>query len=200
VVLLDFQARADAPAAPDRRAPRLPAVSPVDLAAARTGDRTAFARLVRHHQGLVFSVALRICGHRADAEEVAQDAFLQLYGQLDAVADDRHLRHWLIRTVSHRAIDRLRQHERRPQGSAAPLEALSAPFVDDDPLLARALADLLATLAGPARAVLVLRFQEDLDPTDIAALLDMPVNTVKSHLRRSLEWLRTAAPELEHGS
>jgi RNA polymerase sigma-70 factor, ECF subfamily len=171
-----------------------------DLAAARAGDRAAFARLVRQNQGLVFGVALRICGHRSDAEEVAQDAFLQLHRQLDAVVDPQHLRHWLIRTVSHRAIDRLRERARRPAGTAAALEALSAPLAEEDPLLARALARLLATLAGPARAVLVLRFQEDLDPAQIAAALDMPVNTVKSHLRRSLEWLRTAAPELEHGS
>lgn len=195
MVLLDFQARRSAaPAAPATPAPGL------TLAAARAGDRASFACLVREYQALVFGVALRICGHRADAEEIAQDAFLQLHHQIDAVADEHHLRHWLIRTASHRAIDRLRQRGRRPEGSAAPLDSLSAPFREDDPLLARALARLLATLAGPARAVLVLRFQEDLDPTEIATALDMPVNTVKSHLRRSLEWLRAAAPELDHGT
>ena len=176
---------------------RLPVAGP--LAAARQGDRAAFGRLVREFQGLVFGVAQRICGQRADAEEVAQDAFLQLHAHLPELADEHHLRHWLIRTVSHRAIDRLRQQGRRPAGTdSARLENLSAPAIHDDPLLTQALARLLAELGGPARAVLVLRFQEDLDPTDIAALLDMPLNTVKSHLRRSLEWLRTAAPELAH--
>ena len=169
------------------------------LASARAGDRAAFGRLVREFQGLAFGVALRICGQRADAEEIAQDAFLQLHAQLGALQDEHHLRHWLIRTVSHRAIDRLRQRERRPAGSGdARIDALAAPAVDEDPLLAQALARLLGELAGPARAVLVLRFQEDLDPAEIAAALDMPVNTVKSHLRRSLEWLRNAAPELVH--
>ncbi|HEY0799790.1 MAG TPA: sigma-70 family RNA polymerase sigma factor, partial [Steroidobacteraceae bacterium] len=49
---------------------------------------------------------------------------------------------------------------------------------------------LLAELSPPARAVLLLRYQEDLDPQDIARTLDMPLNTVKSHLKRSLESMR----------
>ena len=55
---------------------------------------------------------------------------------------------------------------------------------------------LLAELSPPARAVLLLRYQEDLDPQDIARTLDMPLNTVKSHLKRSLESMRekTAGP------
>ena len=66
-----------------------------------------------------------------------------------------------------------------------------------DPLLHRTLRALLLRLPEVPRAVLVLRFQEDLDPLDIAATLDLPLNTVKSHLRRSLEWLR--AQGLNHG-
>lgn len=53
-----------------------------------------------------------------------------------------------------------------------------------------ALRRLILDLPPEARTVLLLRFQEDLDPSDIATLLDMPPNTVKSHLRRSLAWLR----------
>jgi RNA polymerase sigma-70 factor (ECF subfamily) len=170
-----------------------------DLRAAADGDRSAFARLIRAHQGLVFSVALRVCGNHADAEELAQDAFLKLHSQLGTLADEHHLRHWLIRTVSHRAIDRLRHSAREPAANGAALpELLTAQASEADPLLTSALAQLLDELPGPARAVVVLRFQEDLDPTEIASALDMPLNTVKSHLRRSLEWLRTHAPELDH--
>jgi len=52
------------------------------------------------------------------------------------------------------------------------------------------MADLVAQLPPAARAVVVLRYQEDLDPTDIASTLDMSINTVKSHLKRSLTLLR----------
>jgi len=59
-----------------------------------------------------------------------------------------------------------------------------------DPLLQRHLRALLADLSPPARAVLLLRYQEDLDPVEIARTLDMPLNTVKSHLKRSLDAMR----------
>lgn len=68
-----------------------------------------------------------------------------------------------------------------------------------DPLWARRLQRLLLQLPAAPRAVVTLRFQEDLEPTEIAAALDMPVNTVKSHLRRSLEWLRAQQAGDGHG-
>lgn len=59
---------------------------------------------------------------------------------------------------------------------------------------------LLLRLQPDARVVMVLRYQEDLDPADIARVLDMPIATVKSHLRRSLDWLRTQCAGESHGS
>jgi RNA polymerase sigma-70 factor (ECF subfamily) len=67
-----------------------------------------------------------------------------------------------------------------------------------DPLAAAQLHRLLLQLQPDARAVMLLRYQEDLDPTDIVAVLDMPLATVKSHLRRSLEWLRAQYPGDDH--
>jgi RNA polymerase sigma-70 factor, ECF subfamily len=64
--------------------------------------------------------------------------------------------------------------------------------------LERHLRELIADLSPPARAVLLLRYQEDLDPIDIARTLDMPINTVKSHLKRSLDVLRQRTPGAEH--
>jgi RNA polymerase sigma-70 factor (ECF subfamily) len=55
-------------------------------------------------------------------------------------------------------------------------------------------------LEPDARAVILLHYQQDLSAADIAAALDMPVNTVKSHLRRSIEWLRTQCAGENHGS
>jgi RNA polymerase sigma-70 factor (ECF subfamily) len=68
--------------------------------------------------------------------------------------------------------------------------------VGGDPLLHRTLRAVLLRLPEIPRAVVILRFQEDLDPLDIAAMLDLPLNTVKSHLRRSLDWLRGQGLEM----
>jgi len=161
---------------------------------ARRGDLTAFRDLMRAHQARVFSVALRFTGQRTDAEELLQDVFLQLHGALAQIASEEHLRCWLLRAISHRCIDRLRQAGRRPRlVSIATLPAASEPQSserDADPMAAARLRRLLLDLSPDARAVVLLRFQEDLDPAEIATVLSMPVATVKSHLRRSLEWLR----------
>jgi len=171
------------------------------LCAAREGNAQAFVQLVRAEQGRVFSIALRMVGRRDDAEEIAQDVFLQLHGMLDRIESASHLRHWLLRAVSHRAIDALRRRSRQPRLVAEAEGAIVAvPEDGADHLLHRRLAALLLQLPETARAVVVLRFQEDLDPLDIAAVLALPLNTVKSHLRRSLEWLRQQALETEDGS
>jgi RNA polymerase sigma-70 factor (ECF subfamily) len=161
------------------------------LLAAQRGSADAFAQLVRGNQARVFSVALRLTGRREDAEELAQDVFVQLHTALAQIESAAHLRHWLLRTVSHRSIDRLRQRGRQPRvvqldasHDAAEVEHII------DPLAQRRLRLLLLQLPPDARAVVLLRFQEDLEPAQITAVLGMPVNTVKSHLRRSLQWLR----------
>jgi RNA polymerase sigma-70 factor, ECF subfamily len=169
-----------------------------DFDAARAGDSGAFVRLVRQHQARVYSLALRLTGRREDAEELAQDTFLGLYAQLRTLESAAHVRHWVCRTVTHRSIDLLRSRARRPQSQSVDLALLEVPIEDagGDPLLHRTLRALLLRLPEVPRAVLVLRFQEDLDPLDIAATLDLSLNTVKSHLRRSLDWLRAQGLEM----
>lgn len=175
----------------------LPAQDTGDLLAARAGDGSAFVRLIRLHQARVYSLALRLTGRREDAEELAQDTFLSLHGQLRNLESEAHVRNWVCRTVTHRSIDLLRSRARRPVFALDPM-LLEVPVEDasGDPLLHRTLRALLLRLPEVPRAVLVLRFQEDLDPADIAATLDLPVNTVKSHLRRSLDWLREQGLEM----
>jgi RNA polymerase sigma-70 factor, ECF subfamily len=171
-------------------------VSQAELADAQGGSDLAFARLIRAHERTVYSLALRALGNAAEAEELAQDVFFQLYQDLDRIESMAHLVHWLRRTASHRVIDRLRQRERRP--SLRPLDEIEGDAAVEeadgpqpaDPLLAGRLRRHLAELAAIPRLVLILRFQEDLDPSEIARALDLSLNTVKSHLRRSLARLR----------
>jgi RNA polymerase sigma-70 factor, ECF subfamily len=166
------------------------------LVRARAGDASAFAEVVRRHQAMVFSLALRVVNNRALAEELAQDVFLQLHRNLASLESAAHVTHWLRRVVAHRAIDMARQHARRPQSSLSDVAEPAAPGVERDPLMLRRLRALIAALPAAPRAVLTLRFQEDLDPSEIARVLDMPLNTVKSHLRRGLAVLRGRAQDL----
>ncbi|MGB6450647.1 MAG: sigma-70 family RNA polymerase sigma factor [Steroidobacteraceae bacterium] len=171
------------------------------LAQAQAGDTRAFAQLVRAYQRSVYSVALRALGSPAEAEDLAQEVFLQLHLGLARIESPDHLAHWLRRTVSHRAIDRLRQRRRSPEvediAALEPAPAVDSTSAPDrqDPALARRLGRLVAELPAIPRLVVVLRYQEDLDPAEIARALDLSVNTVKSHLRRSLARLRARYTE-----
>lgn len=163
------------------------------LVRARDGDRWAFGELVRMQQRQVFSLALRMMNHRESAEDLAQDVFLELHRSLDAIESADHLTFWLRKVTTHRAIDRVR---RRGNVELIDLDAgleLPSETPTEDPLWQRHIQQLLAGLAPDARAVVLLRYQEDQDPTAIARILDMPINTVKSHLKRSLATLRRRA-------
>src|SRR5215208_2995895 len=130
-------------------------------------------------------------GDRHRAEDLAQEVFLQLYRALDSIGSDAHLAFWLRKVAVNRAIDRMRQESRHDSEPLTAATAIAEERSEEhDPLLQRRMAELVAQLPPAARAVVVLRYQEDLDPVDIASTLDMSINTVKSHLKRSLTLLR----------
>jgi RNA polymerase sigma-70 factor, ECF subfamily len=160
-------------------------------------DDLRFRNLMLEHQSMVFSIALRILGDRSAAEEAAQDVFLELHAKLDDLDSDDHVLHWLRRVTVHRAIDRVRQRERRPEVLMDWHELPEIPdrssTLEDDLPFGRQLQQLVGSLPAVPRTVLVLRYQEDLTPDEISGVLDMPVATVKSHLQRSLRLLREKA-------
>jgi RNA polymerase sigma-70 factor, ECF subfamily len=165
------------------------------------GDGTAtpaFADAVVMYQSLVFSIACHILHNVPLAEEIAQDVFVRLYQDYTKIKSSLHLIFWLRRTTTHRCLDMLRHSKKHPQ---VPLEEMDIPqpssSTDQDPMLARTLQRLVAELPAGARAVIVLRFQEDLEPREIAEVLDLPVNTVKSRLQRALIVLRGKLASLE---
>jgi RNA polymerase sigma-70 factor (ECF subfamily) len=160
------------------------------LARARAGDAEAFAAFVRQHQSTVFSIGLRMFNRRDAAEDLAQDVFLQLYRKLDAIESPEHLGFWLRRVAANLAIDRLRSAAHSHTQPLADGEEIAAQDAEEDPLRDRALLRLIGELTPHARAVMLLRYQEDCDVAEIARALDMPVNTVKSHIKRSLTTLR----------
>ena len=163
--------------------------APIHERAAR-GDQAAFAEIVREHQAMVFSIALHFLRNRAVAEELAQDVFLHLFRNLKEIQSPGHLTNWLRRVTSHRCIDQSRQQKYRPRvGLEAAPEPASAQR-ESDPFLTETLDRLIRTLPEKPRMVVILRYQEELEPIEIAETLRMPVGPVKSILHRALALLR----------
>jgi RNA polymerase sigma-70 factor, ECF subfamily len=160
------------------------------LLRAKAGDQAAFATLVRRHQNMVFSIALHMLRGRPAAEDLAQEVFLELYRSLDRLESDAHVVSWLRRVASHRCIDEIRRRNHRPEFSTDMLPETGHSPQPREVFVADRLQALVAGLPARARMVVVLRYQEEMEPTEIADTLGMPVNTVKSHLRRSITALR----------
>lgn len=162
---------------------------PTPFAKAREGDHEAFAQIIEQHEAMVYSLAWNFFGDRGRAEEVAQDVFLQLYRNLRTIESDAHLLFWLRQVTTRRCIDLTR----RTKHKAVSLDdagELPAQTKASDPLLDRRLKRLVEELPDAQRAVITLRYQEDLDPAEICRIVGMPVNTVKSHLHRALLSMR----------
>lgn len=168
----------------------MPTVGRATEGAAEAAPGITFPELLRANQSMVFSLAYHFLRDRGAAEEVAQDVFLRLHRKMDDLEDARHVTFWLRKVTSHRCIDYVRK---RASQFTIPLEDTAEPAIVEqpgDPLLNRRLRQLIATLPEKPRMVMVLRYQEDLTPEEIANVLEMPVRTVKSHLQRSLAMLR----------
>jgi RNA polymerase sigma factor (sigma-70 family) len=163
----------------------------------------SFEELVLAHQRLVFGLALRVVGDRADAEEVAQDTFERAYHALAGYPAERvaamRLRPWLARIALNLARNRLR---RRPpparsleDGDGQPL-AVPAPAAAEPAAVAERvqerelLAGLLAGLPRAYREAVVLRHVEGLPYAEVAEVLGRPVGTVKTHVHRGVRQLR----------
>jgi RNA polymerase sigma-70 factor (ECF subfamily) len=156
----------------------------------RRGDNSAFAAIVQAHQAMVFSIGWHYLQDRSLAEDMAQEVFLELYQRLNQIESAAHLTNWLRRVTVHRCIDQGRRRKVRPE---TPLEDQPEPTASThnrDHFALGLLARGLAKLDEKQRMIVILRYQEELGPAEIAELTNMPVNTVKSTLHRSLAELR----------
>jgi RNA polymerase sigma factor (sigma-70 family) len=165
----------------------------------------SFEELVVTHQRLVFGLALRVVGDRADAEEVAQDTFARAYQALAGYQRERvaamRLRPWLATIALNLARNRLRRRppparpledgDGQPPAVAAPAGAEPAAVVERGQENAF-WAELLATLPRGYREAVVLRHVEGLPYTEVAEVLGRPVGTVKTHVHRGVRQLRVA--------
>lgn len=172
---------------------------------AQAGDSEALTQLVRGQQHYVYSIAMSVLKDPDDAADVTQEAFIRLFRSLNQYNGESRFTTWLYRLVVNLCRDELRRRGRQvpivqpPVGDDEDLDPLAIVADDDrwiDPAQALASQEVreqvrraLDELEHQYRLVLTLYYFEDLKYTDIAAILDMPLNTVKSHIRRGKERL-----------
>jgi len=162
----------------------------------RAGDAPAFEELVMTYQHRVFGVALRMLGNRAEAEDVAQEAFVRAHRALGGFRGDAKLSTWLYAITSRLCLNRLASGERRMarQGEHALLRLSDAGPRPDAALerreLETALGRAIAELPEDRRIVVVLRDIEGLSYEEIAQVLELELGTVRSRLHRARSELK----------
>ena len=101
-----------------------------------------------------------------------------------------HLRFWLRKVTSHRSIDRVRRGHGNGMLSLEDVPEPAAAAHPRDPLLEEMLWRLVASLPDKPRMAVILRYQEDMELREIAEVMEIPINTVKSSIERALALLR----------
>jgi RNA polymerase sigma-70 factor (ECF subfamily) len=162
------------------------------------GDPEAFEALYDRHGGPAFSLAYRIVGTRAAAEDATQDAFLSIWRSRVRYSSERgSVRTWILGIVHNRTIDALRRnmvHDKR-RASAEGIEEreVAAELTDVEVLRrdeARTVRAALEKLPAAQVRVIELAYFGGFTHTEIAAMLEEPVGTVKGRMRLGLEKLR----------
>lgn len=168
---------------------------------ARQGHRPAAERLVREHDAWMRSVIYGVSGRPDLVDDIAQQAWTQVWERLDSLSDPARLRSWLYAIARNAAIDYGVAHKRRSRLVAADADAGErAPDPQAvNPAAAASHAELRSTLLRaveslPAlyREPFVLRHLEDWNYAEIGALLGLPVETVETRLVRARRLLREA--------
>ena len=170
----------------------------------RKGREDALETLIERYRQELFNLLVRFTGDRVAAEDVFQEAFMQIHQSADSFDETRNFKPWLFTIAANKARDYMRRRSRRP---AAPLDApvggaggeAGQTFVDllqadlpmpDDRMeraeLAQRVQDTIAALPEHLREILLLSYFQQFSYNEIADVLQIPLGTVKSRLHTAV--------------
>ena len=164
---------------------------------AQQGDTDAFEELVRRYEEVAFRVAYLIVREEADAQDVAQEAFLRAYRSLDRYDAGQPFRPWLLRIVTNLALNNRRSARRRDalseragRDETQRRTATSAEATVIRSEEAEQVWEAIGTLRAEEQTVLYLRYFLEASEQETAEAIGRPAGTVKSRLHRALRRLR----------
>lgn len=185
------------------------------IALAQTGDQMAFASLVERHQDFVYNLAFRILQNHDEADDATQEAFVKIWQSLSGFRGESRFTTWAYRIVRNTCLNRLRSvksgprlvsvetnfeegEEERDIISNLPGDQTEEPAFHFDTVERRsAVWEQVDSLPLKYREIIALYYDQELSYEEIAAALEMPVGTVKTHLFRAKAQLKTRLLELQ---
>lgn len=167
------------------------------------GDQDAFAEIIEIYKNSIFQLCFRMLGNRHEAEDMAQEAFIRAYVNINSFNQDLKFSTWLFRIATNLCIDRIRK--KKPDyyldAEVSGTEGLTmySQLASESPLPEKELESLelqetvqkeIMKLPEKYRSVIVLKYIEELSLNEISEILDMPLGTVKTRIHRGREALR----------
>ena len=153
------------------------------------GDRLALQEVIGHYQGSVFGIGLKLLGSVDDAKDYSQDVFVHAYEKRHRFDPERPFEPWFFKLALNLGRQRLRKRKEVPRSDSMPAEIVQETaekeFIEAE--RKERVRHALQQLKPKYRECLVLRFESDMKLREIAELLGIPVETVKTRLRRGLK-------------
>ncbi|TMU83792.1 RNA polymerase sigma factor SigW [Bacillus sp. BHET2] len=167
------------------------------------GDQNAFAELVELYKDKVFQICYRMLGNRHEAEDIAQEAFIRAFVNIETFNQKRKFSTWLFRIATNLCIDRIRK--KKPdyfldaevagtEGLTMYSQVAADVQLPEDEVenmeLQETIQIEISKLPEKYRSVIVLKYIEELPLQEISEILDLPLGTVKTRVHRGREALR----------
>jgi RNA polymerase sigma-70 factor, ECF subfamily len=175
----------------------------------KNGDQDAYSEIVEMYKDKVFQICYRMLGNIHEAEDIAQEAFIRAYINIDSYNIDRKFSTWLFRIATNLSIDRIRKkkpdfhldaevtgtdgltmYSKISSDLALPEEELESME------LQQSVQKEILKLPEKYRAVIVLKYIEELSLKEISEILNLPVSTIKTRIHRGREALRNQLKDI----
>ncbi|KAA0542934.1 RNA polymerase sigma factor SigW [Bacillus sp. BGMRC 2118] len=175
----------------------------------KNGDQNAFSEIVELYKDKVYILCYRMLGNSHEAEDIAQEAFIRAYINIDSYNIDKKFSTWLYRIATNLSIDRIRK--KKPDfyldAEVKGTEGLTmySQVASDTPLpeeevesleLQQSVQEEILKLPEKYRAVIVLKYIEELSLKEISDILGLPISTIKTRIHRGREALRKQLREV----
>ncbi|UOE94296.1 MULTISPECIES: RNA polymerase sigma factor SigW [Bacillaceae] len=169
----------------------------------KNGDQQAFSELVELYKDKVYQISYRMVGNVHEAQDIAQEAFLRAYTNLDSFDTSKKFSTWLFRIATNLSIDRLRKRKpdfyleetiKGSEGLTVESQIAAEQELPEDQLVMMEMQEWIQAeineLPPKYRSAIILKYIEDLSLKEISDILNLPISTVKTRVHRGREALR----------
>jgi RNA polymerase sigma-70 factor (ECF subfamily) len=175
----------------------------------KNGDQNAFSEIVELYKDKVYLLCYRMLGNRHEAEDIAQEAFIRAYINIDSYNIDKKFSTWLYRIATNLSIDRIRKKKpdfyldaevKGTEGLTMYSQVAADIALPEEELesleLQQSVQAEILKLPEKYRAVILLKYIEELSLKEISEILGLPISTIKTRIHRGREALRRQLREV----